>query len=139
MTDQEYRDISEHLEDPLTGELVEGTVEEETTSYLNLQEKVEESAEKLWMIPFADLMSTLVILFLALFGYAYLGANSNYERAVQELQNELATDKKMPEADRKKKEAELARVLEKKLVMPEMKEPPKVEITAQRIRISLPS
>ncbi len=43
----------------------------------------------LWMVPYADLMTTLVILFLALFAYAYVQKPPEYERAVAHLQKDL--------------------------------------------------
>ncbi len=45
----------------------------------------------LWMVPYADLMTTLVILFLALFAYAYVQKPPEYERAVAHLQKDLDT------------------------------------------------
>lgn len=43
----------------------------------------------LWMVPYADLMSTLVILFLALFAYSYGEKRPEYEVAVSRMQEEL--------------------------------------------------
>jgi chemotaxis protein MotB len=45
----------------------------------------------LWMVPYADLMSTMVILFLALFAYSYVQKPPEYERAVAHLQKDLDT------------------------------------------------
>ena len=43
----------------------------------------------LWMVPYADLMSTMVILFLALFAYSYVQKPPEYERAVAHLQKDM--------------------------------------------------
>ena len=43
----------------------------------------------LWMVPYADLMTTLVILFLALFAYAYVQKPPEYERAVAHMQQDV--------------------------------------------------
>ena len=43
----------------------------------------------LWMVPYADLMSTMVILFLALFAYSYVQKPPEYQRAVAHLQKDL--------------------------------------------------
>lgn len=43
----------------------------------------------LWMVPYADLMSTMVILFLALFAYSYVQTPPEYQRAVAHLQKEM--------------------------------------------------
>ena len=45
----------------------------------------------LWMVPYADLMSTMVILFLALFAYSYTQKPPEYERAVAHLQKDMDT------------------------------------------------
>jgi chemotaxis protein MotB len=43
----------------------------------------------LWMVPYADLMSTMVILFLALFAYSYGEKKPEYERALAHMQQEV--------------------------------------------------
>lgn len=43
----------------------------------------------LWMVPYADLMTTLVILFLALFAYAYVQPPPEYERALAHMQQDV--------------------------------------------------
>jgi chemotaxis protein MotB len=43
----------------------------------------------LWMVPYADLMTTLVILFLALFAYAYVQTPPEYERALAHMQKDV--------------------------------------------------
>jgi chemotaxis protein MotB len=43
----------------------------------------------LWMVPYADLMSTMVILFLALFAYSYVVKPPEFERAVAHLQKDV--------------------------------------------------
>lgn len=123
--------------DTVTAELAEGSEEREHSQLLTLEEKSEESTQNLWMIPFADLMSTLVILFLALFGYAYLGASSDYERALSAMQKDLADKKNLPDVEKKVKEAEVAKALETYFDEEKLKGLAQVELSAQRIRISL--
>ena len=41
------------------------------------------------MVPYADLMSTMVILFLALFAYSYTQTPPEYQRAIAHLQKEM--------------------------------------------------
>lgn len=43
----------------------------------------------LWMVPYADLMSTMVILFLALFAYSYVVKPPEYEAAVAHMQKDM--------------------------------------------------
>src|SRR5438874_1870479 len=71
----------------------------------------------LWMVPYADLMSTLVILFLALFAYSY-GTNKSaeYDVAVTHLRTELSsTNKEAGTSQAELKEAELALNLKKEM------------------------
>lgn len=62
----------------------------------------------LWMVPYADLMTVMVILFLALFAYSYSMRTPEYERALRRLESEMASRAEAPEADLKLREAELA-------------------------------
>jgi len=127
----------EYLEDPLTGEMIHGNMEEENDAYVTLEAQAEESSQNLWMVPFADLMSTMVILFLALFGYAYLQSSTTYERAVLELQQDLAEDERRPALAQMEKETELAQAMETYFDKTKLKELAEVELTAHRIKISL--
>jgi chemotaxis protein MotB len=57
---------------------------------------------QLWMVPYADLMTCMVILFLALYGFAYNMKGSEYEKALAQMQKELGikhADKKLKELD----------------------------------------
>lgn len=61
---------------------------------------------QLWMVPFADLMSCMVILFLALYGFSMNMQGSEYERALAAMQKELGVktaEKKLDELDATKK------------------------------------
>jgi chemotaxis protein MotB len=45
----------------------------------------------LWMVPYADLMSTMVILFLALFAYSYVQKPPEYQAAIAHMQKDMDT------------------------------------------------
>lgn len=62
----------------------------------------------LWMVPYADLMSNMVILFLALFAYSYGGRSPEAEQALRKVESELATERRSDEASRRLREAEAA-------------------------------
>ncbi|MBI4669047.1 MAG: OmpA family protein [Elusimicrobia bacterium] len=89
----------------------------------------------LWMIPYADLMSTLVILFLGFYAYAQLKEQSPaYEKAMAGLQKELARtaeEKKLHET--REKELEAAERIRK--VMEKQKEA-KVIVSAKKMQIT---
>ncbi len=87
---------------------------------------------QLWMIPFADLMSVLVILFLALYGFSYNMKKSEYEKALATLQKELgveAADKRIKDMDLTKKVEE---DLKKQIQAGELG----VEVTTSRIKLT---
>jgi len=62
------------------------------------------------MVPFADLMSVLTILFLALFVFSY-SKDSTYQKAMAELQKELGNE----DARKKLTETEMAEKVQEKL------------------------
>lgn len=62
----------------------------------------------LWMVPYADLMTTLVMLFLALFAYAYANKSPEYDRALAHLQEDLAQNSDSEFARARSKETEVA-------------------------------
>lgn len=87
---------------------------------------------QLWMVPYADLMTCMVILFLALYGFAYNMQGSEYEKALAQMQKELG----MKHADEKLKELEAARK-----VQDDLKEQIKegslgMEISTTRIKLT---
>jgi chemotaxis protein MotB len=125
------------MADPLAREFAEGSENREIAQLITLEERSEENQEKLWMIPFADLMSTLVILFLALFGYAYMGSSTDYERALSALQDEITSGKDTAKIDALRKEVEAAKALEDYFEQEKLKDVAHVEVNAQRIRVSL--
>jgi len=90
---------------------------------------------QLWMVPFADLMSCLVILFLALYVFSFNMKKSDYENAIAKLQKELgvkaaATKVKEMEATKKVEEELKKEIAEGKLG---------VEVTTSRIRLTFSS
>lgn len=66
---------------------------------------------QLWMVPYADLMTCMVILFLALYGFAYNMKGSEYEKALAQMQKELG----IKHADQKLKELAAASKVEEDL------------------------
>lgn len=95
---------------------------------------------KLWMVPFADLMSVLMILFLVLYAYAALGKNSAVDQALAQVQKELAaTPEEAEKFDLKKKEAELAAKLAKELEAELSKESFGIQLTSNRIKVTFAS
>lgn len=92
------------------------------------------NVSQLWMVPFADLMSILMMLFLALFGFAYVQKNPEYEKALARMQRELgATEEEKKLSEQKEKEAEVAQRLKEEAKDAEL------EITTQRIKLTFAS
>ena len=86
---------------------------------------------QLWLIPFADLMSTLVILFLSLYAFSY-SMKSDYAKAIATLQKELGVEG----ADKKIKDIDLARKVEEDLKKQIAAGQLGVEITTSRIKLT---
>ncbi len=95
---------------------------------------------KLWMVPFADLMSVLMILFLVLYAYASMGKDAAVDQALAQFQKELAaTPDEAKRFDLKKKEAELAAKLEKDLEDELSRESFGIQLTSNRVKVTFAS
>jgi chemotaxis protein MotB len=62
---------------------------------------------KLWMIPYADLMSTMVILFLALFAMSYSGSPESAQ-LLAKIESSMASDSQAKRAQERLEETEIA-------------------------------
>jgi len=87
---------------------------------------------QLWMIPFADLMSVMVILFLALYGFSYNMKKSEYEKAIATLQKELGVES----ADKKIKDMDLTKKVEEDLKKQILAGELGVEVTTSKIKLT---
>jgi len=93
----------------------------------------------LWMVPYADLMSNMVILFLALFAYSYADNRSpEYEKAVAQIEKEMAPAKTQSEADAKLREAELAMRMKEEMQRLELDDFG-IRVTARYVHLTLPT
>lgn len=90
---------------------------------------------QLWMVPFADLMSCLVILFLALYVFSFNMKKSDYESAIAALQKELG----VKGAATKVKEMKATRQVEEDLKKQIQEGSLGVEVTTSRIRLTFAS
>ncbi len=90
---------------------------------------------QLWMIPFADLMSCMVILFLALYGFSYNMKGSEYEKALAQMQKELG----IKHAEKKLKELEAAKKVEEDLKDQIKEGSLGLEVTTSRIKLTFAS
>jgi len=87
---------------------------------------------QLWMVPYADLMTCMVILFLALYGFSYNMKKSDYEIALAKMQKELG----IKDADKKLKDLEAAKKVEEDLKNQIREGSLGVEITTSRIKLT---
>ena len=131
-------------EDLLTGEekffeefRKEESAEHEEEEELSYDDPTGDMAQSLWMVSFADLMTILMIFFLSLFGYAYSGATTQYERTVTSLQKQVASKQGRAVIEAKEKETDMAMQIENFIKDKELTKFAKVETTAQRVKISL--
>ncbi len=89
----------------------------------------------LWMVPYADLMSTLVILFLALFAYSYGERRPEYEVAVSRMQEQLTESEK---TKRRARQAKTVLEIKEELQRLALKDFG-VRVTATNVRLLLPA
>lgn len=86
-----------------------------------------------WMIPYGNLMTILMIFFLILYAFAYIGG-VKYEKTLAQLEVNIVSKTQQKKSEAKVEETEVADKLQQELAGYA-----KVEINAQRIRILLPS
>ena len=92
----------------------------------------------LWMVPYADLMSNLMILFMALFVQSYAMRGASLDSALTQVEAEMAKPSAAAAAKRRLDESKLAVALEKimaGITLDEMG----VRVTRRYIHLSLPS
>ena len=87
---------------------------------------------QLWLIPFADLMSTLVILFLSLYAFSFSMKKTEYEKAIATLQKELG----VKSADKKIKDMDLTKKVEEDLKKQIQAGQLGVEVTTSKIKLT---
>jgi len=87
---------------------------------------------QLWMVPYADLMSCMVILFLALYGFSFSMKKSDYEIALAKMQKELG----MKHVDKKLEELNAAKKVEDDLKKQIQDGSLGMEITTSRIKLT---
>jgi chemotaxis protein MotB len=92
-----------------------------------------EDMTKLWMIPYADLMSTLVLLFMSLFAYSYSEHQPEYDRAIAHMQQELSRG---PQAAARARETDLAVKIKQRMAGLRLKDFG-VRVTSNRVQLTL--
>ena len=97
-----------------------------------------EDLTQLWMVPYADLMSTLVLLFMSLFAMSYAERPPEYDRALARIEQELSGGAQAPQAVERLKETELAVKIKAELDRLALSEFG-VQVTSRRVRLTLPS
>ncbi|MFA6030624.1 MAG: flagellar motor protein MotB [Elusimicrobiota bacterium] len=101
-------------------------------------ETPQDDPTKLWMIPYADLMSNLVILFLALFVFSYATRSPEYDRALARIEKEIASQKRLTEKERQLQEMELAVRLKREMSRLRLDDFG-LKVSSRRIELTLPS
>ena len=97
-----------------------------------------EDLTQLWMVPYADLMSTMVLLFMSLFAYAYAQRSPEYDRTLARIEKELAVKDQSQRSQEKLDETELAVKIEQRLKGLALKDFG-VQVTARYVRLTLPA
>lgn len=94
-----------------------------------------EDLTQLWMVPYADLMSTLVLLFMSLFAVSYTERPPEYDRALARIEQEMSGG---GQAQERLKETELAVKIKQELDRLALRDFG-VQVTSRRVRLTLPS
>jgi chemotaxis protein MotB len=94
-----------------------------------------EDMTQLWMIPYADLMSTLVLLFMSLFAYSYSEHPPEYDRALAHMEKELSSG---AQADTRLKEMDMAVKMKQELGRLKLSDFG-VRVTSKQVRLTLPN
>lgn len=97
-----------------------------------------EDLTQLWMVPYADLMSTLVLLFMSLFAYSYANKTPEYDRALAKVEQEISNGKHEQAAARKVAETEIAVQMKKELEGLRLKDFG-VQVDQRYVRLTLPA
>ena len=94
-----------------------------------------EDMTQLWMIPYADLMSTLVLLFMSLFAYSYSEHPPEYDRALAHMESELSSG---AQASTRLKEMDMAVKMKQELGRLKLSDFG-VRVTSKQVRLTLPN
>lgn len=94
-----------------------------------------EDLTQLWMVPYADLMSTLVLLFMSLFAMSYSDRPPEYDRALARIEAEMSGG---AQAQIRLDETEFAVKLKQELDRLALSDFG-VQVTSRRVRLTLPS
>lgn len=94
-----------------------------------------EDLTQLWMVPYADLMSTLVLLFMTLFAASYSSRPPEYDRALAQMEKEMGSG---PKADKRFDETELAVKIKDEMARLRLRDFG-VRVTARQVRLTLPN
>lgn len=94
-----------------------------------------EDMTQLWMIPYADLMSTMVLLFMSLFAYSYSTHPPEMDQALAQMQKELSSG---AQADTRFEETALAVKIKDEMGRLRLSDFG-VRVTAKQVRLTLPN
>lgn len=94
--------------------------------------------ENAWIVTYADLMTTLMIFFMILYGYGSLIKSSRYEKTMASIQRQMGGDEtQLQKILTKEKEADAANRMEDYIKEKNLADFANVETNAQRVKISL--
>lgn len=98
----------------------------------------DEDLSQLWMVPYADLMSTLVLLFMSLFAYSYSSRGPEVEKALARMEQDVSTPKDKASAAERVAETDIAVKMKAELDHLKLKDFG-IEVTARTVKLTLPS
>lgn len=98
----------------------------------------DEDLSQLWMVPYADLMSCLVLLFMSLFAYSFQSKGPEVQKALARIETDVSSPKLAGAAEERLAETDLAVKIKEELDGLKLKDFG-VEVDARSVRLTLPS
>ncbi len=98
----------------------------------------DEELSQLWMVPYADLMSCLVLLFMSLFAYSFQSKGPEVQKALARIETDVSAPTAAVAAEERLAETDLAVKIKEELDALKLKDFG-VQVDARSVRLTLPS
>ncbi|MDX6771026.1 MAG: OmpA family protein [Elusimicrobiota bacterium] len=98
----------------------------------------DEDLSQLWMVPYADLMSCLVLLFMSLFAYSFQNKGPEVQKALARIETDVSAPTQATAAEERLAETDLAVRIKEELDGLKLKDFG-VEVDARSVKLTLPS
>lgn len=103
------------------------------------EDKSTKGIEQIWVVPYGNLMTFMMIFFFLLYAFTFQKQNVNYERVVTQVRKQLGEkdEKLRKEITQQEKETDLASKVDSYVADSNLRQYARVDINAKQIRIVL--